>query len=79
MSGIGSGIAVGFKVGKQRPQGGQLSADGAVGLLVLRQGVSPTGDVLRADLGELLPGTGVDAGKGEELVEVGLIRPAGMR
>ena len=34
--------------------------------------------MLGADLGELLPGSGLDAGVGEELVEVALIRPAGM-
>ena len=41
--------------------------------------VTPGGDVLGADGGELLPGTKFDTGMGEELLEVALIRPAGMR
>ena len=41
--------------------------------------VTPGGDILGADGGELLPGTGFDTGMSEELVEVALIRPAGMR
>lgn len=70
---IGSGVAVGLEVGEQRPQGGQLAADGAVGLFVGGQGVPPGGDVLGADSGELLPGPGLDADVGEKLVEVALI------
>ena len=31
---VGSAIAVDLQVGEQRPQGGQLAADGAVGLLI---------------------------------------------
>ena len=40
-------------------------------------GVPPGGDVLGADGGELLPGTGLDAGMGEELVEVAFDTPGG--
>ena len=78
MGGIGSGVAVGLEVGKQRPQGGQLAADGAVGLASIGQGVSPCRNVLAPDTGQFLPGTGLDTGMGKELVEVALIRFTGM-
>ena len=68
MGGVGSAIAVGLQVGEQRPQGGQFSADGAVGLLVGGELLPPLADMLGADGGQVLEGVRLDAAGGEELV-----------
>jgi len=78
MGGVGSGVAVGLEVREQRPQGGHLAADSTVGLVAVGEGVSPGGDVLGADGGELFPGCGLDVSVGQELAKIALIHPAGM-
>ena len=79
MGGVGSAIAVDLQVGEQRPQGGQFPANGAVGLLIGGELVTPAADVLGTHLGQVLEGTGGDTGGGQELIQVVHIRLAGMR
>ena len=59
---VGSAVAVDLQVGEQRPQDGQFSADGAIGLASGCQPVTPGGDVLRPDGGQVLEGSGGDSG-----------------
>lgn len=78
VGGVGQAVAVGLGVGEEGAQRGELAADSAVGLAGGDEGVTPGGDVLGPDPGQVLEGGGGDAGGGEELVEVGAVGAAGL-
>ena len=78
VGGVGPAVAVGLEVGEQRPQGGQLAADGAVGLATGGGLVTPLTDVLGPHLSQMLQGTCGDPGMGEKLMRVVLVGLAGV-
>ena len=66
-------VAIDLQVGEQRPQDGKFSADGAIVHASGCEPVTPGGDMLRRDGGQVFESPGLDTGIDQELAQVVLV------